>query len=167
MGIGPSRGYHFYPDKSALYLYDNSLSVAYNGSVILYSENTIKMMKSLAFDESFSLIAFDFAGYPTNKEFIVTVTGVYSNGSTIVKTFTPDGQVNGVEGDFESFYLDSKWTDLVSVRWDHSGKFALDNIVVSKSPYNCGIQGDFDSDQKLGLSDCVGILQTLTGLRAK
>jgi PEP-CTERM motif len=111
---------------------------SFNGTTVGITHDDLIMTK--VGDGTFSLQQFDFAGFPLNKEVPFLVTGVLENLSTITTTFFPDGKVDGVGvvADFQTFYLDSRWTNLKSVTWKHTGSgtdrglFALDNIVVDQ-----------------------------------
>jgi hypothetical protein len=120
---------------------------SFNGTTVGITHDDLIMTK--VGDGTFSLQQFDFAGFPLNKEVPFLVTGVLEDLSTITQTFNlgilpgevdgkVDGDVWGGVDDFQTFYLDSKWTNLKSVTWIHTGYgtdrglFALDNIVVNE-----------------------------------
>jgi PEP-CTERM motif len=121
---------------------------SYNGTTVGITHDDLIMTK--VGDGTFSLQSFDFAGFPLNKEVPLLVTGVLEEDlSTITQTFNlgilpgevdgkVDGDVWGGVDDFQTFYLDSKWTNLKSVTWIHTGYgtdrglFALDNLVVDQ-----------------------------------
>ena len=120
----------------------------FNGTTVGVTHDDVILTKEG--DGTFSLLRFDFAGYPTNKEVSFKVTGVLADlpATTITQIFylgalpgEVDGKVDGIGGnpDFQRFYLDSHiWTNLKSVTWTHTGpgtddgRFALDNIAVNK-----------------------------------
>jgi len=108
---------------------------AYNGTTVLASHDEILMQ---ALDEStFSLLSFDFSGFAPNTE--VPFSVVASNGVT--QHFTPDGLVDGQGGnpDFETFSLDSSFSNISSVLFRHTGPgtnwgtFTIDNLTVGSA----------------------------------
>ena len=104
----------------------------WNGTTVMANHDDVIMTKSGG--GSFSLVSFDFSGWPLNAEKPFTVTGQPGN---VVVTFTPDGIVDGPGGapDFQTFVLPAGFQNLTSVTWEHSGPetiagiFGLDNIV--------------------------------------
>jgi hypothetical protein len=118
----------------------NALNVfPYNGTTVGVTHDDVVLTQ--VGGGSFSLQAFDFAGWPNGSEITFTVTGVRADATTITQTFTPDGLVDGQGGvpDYQTFAVTGDWTNLVSVTWVHSGPgttqglFGLDNIVVNES----------------------------------
>lgn len=103
-----------------------------NGTTVMNNHDDVIMTK--AGGGSFSLVAFDFSGWPVNYETQFTVTGQPGN---VTQTFTPDGIVDGPGGevDFQTFVLPPSFANVTSVTWEHSGPgalagiFSLDNIV--------------------------------------
>jgi hypothetical protein len=151
-GVGVvSRGFYYTPDPlngdsfNDLHISNEGGIQASNGTTVGATHNEGILTKE--YGGTFSLQRFDFAGFPTDKEVSFTVTGDHETLPDITQSFklislggTVDGKVDGVDGvvDFQTFYLGSDWTNLVSVRWTHTGYgtnkglFALDNIVVNK-----------------------------------
>jgi hypothetical protein len=139
-------GFYYTPDPLRGWSY-NDLHISnampdrsFNGTTVGITHNDGILTK--VGGGTFSLQRFDFAGFPQNAEVPFKVTGVLADLSTITQHFAPDRLVNGVVGviddDFQTFYLDSTWTNLVSVRWTHTGArtitglFALDNLYVDQ-----------------------------------
>jgi hypothetical protein len=104
----------------------------WNGTTVMASHDDVIMTRFGG--GSFSLVSFDFSGWPVNAEIPFTVRGQPGN---VVVTLTPDGIVDGPGGepDFQTFYLPASFQALTSVTWEHSGPgtiagiFGLDNIV--------------------------------------
>jgi len=105
---------------------------AYNGTTVLAGHDEILMQ---ALDEStFSLVQFDLSGFAPNTE--VPFSVVASNGVT--QHFTPDGLVDGPGGnpDFETFSLNSDFSNVSSVLFIHTGAgsnwgtFTIDNLAI-------------------------------------
>jgi|CXWL01.1.fsa_nt_gi hypothetical protein len=113
---------------------------SFNGTTVGITHDDVILTK--VGGGTFSLQSFDFAGFPLNKEVPFLVTGVLGvlGDPEITKTFIPDGKVDGVGvvADFQTFYLDNDWTNLVRVTWKHTGYgtdrglFALDNMIVNE-----------------------------------
>jgi hypothetical protein len=103
----------------------------WNGTTVMYNHDDVIMTK--AGGGSFSLVAFDFAGFPPNAEVAFTVTGQPGN---VTQHFTPDGVVDGPgqAPDFQTFNLPPSFANVTSVTWEQSGQgtisglFGLDNI---------------------------------------
>jgi PEP-CTERM motif len=144
MGVD-TRGFHYTPNPlnghsfNDLHISNAKTDSSYNGSIVGITHNEGILTEK--YGGSFSLQKFDFAGFLDDKEISFEVIGDRADTTTIMQTFYPDRLVDGIGGDpdFETFVLDSKWTNLVSVKWKHtgygtirSGLFALDNIVVNK-----------------------------------
>ncbi len=155
MGVA-TGGFYYTPDPARgdsfndLHISNAEINSSYNESIVAITHNDGILTK--VGGGVFSLQRFDFAGFPTDKEVSFTVTGVRDGFPTITQHFNlnilscladclVDGKVDGKGGvdDFQTFYLDSNWTNLMSVRWTHtgdgtirSGLFALDNIVVNE-----------------------------------
>ena len=150
-----SRGFSYNPNPANGYD-SNDLHISNQKSGDSFNETTV----AITHDEGilkekdgglFSLQSFDFAGFPLHKEVSFTVTGFRDGFLEITQHFNlislsclvdclVDGKVDGMGGypDFQTFYLNSNWTNLRSVTWKHTGYgtttglFALDNIVVNK-----------------------------------
>ena len=150
MGVD-TGGFHYKPNPASgtsfndLHISNAKTDSSYNGTIVAITHNEGILTK--VGGGAFSLQSFDFAGFPKDKEVPFLVTGDLGGSTLITQTFYPDGKVDGkveVGGvekvdDFQTFYLDSKWTNLKSVTWKHtgygtirSGLFALDNLVVNK-----------------------------------
>jgi PEP-CTERM motif len=140
-----TRGFYYAPGPIYGSSGFNDLHISHKEDFRAYNETTVgishdDVVLTKVGGGTFSLHRFDFAGEPDNEEVRFKVTGVLEDNSTITKYFTPDGKVDGMGGvdDFEKFYLDSNWTNLVKVTWTHTGYgtdrglFALDNIVVDQ-----------------------------------
>ena len=104
-----------------------------NGTTVVASHDDVVLFPEAG--GTFSLIAFDLAGWPVNRE--VPFTVVANTGA--VASFTPDGLVDGPGGveDFETFTLPPGFEDVSSVTFIHTGSgttagiFHLDDIVVT------------------------------------
>ena len=150
-GIGVvSGGFNFTPGPifgssgfNDIHISNGMLGDSFNGTTVGITHDDVVLTKEDG--ETFSLYRFDFAGFLLNKEIPFEVTGVREDSSIITQAFTPDGLVDGdvVGGadDFQTFYLDGNWTNLMSVTWTHTGYeygtdrglFALDYIGVGQT----------------------------------
>lgn len=105
-----------------------------NGTTVGVSHDDVVLTKIGG--GAFNLASFDFAGWTVNKEKRFQVTGEYMGGGTVSVVLDPDGICDGTGGaaDFQTFFMDASWTNLVKVTWDHTGSetvqglFGLDNI---------------------------------------
>lgn len=154
-----SRGFHYIPgplianlsnsDDLHIVNGDASFLSPYNGTTVGVTHDDVILTK--VGGGAFSLQSFDFAGARTDKEVSFTVTGDRDGFPAITQTFNligpgclvgclVDGKVDGIGGaaDFQTFYLNSDWTNLKSVTWTHlgygtaDGRYALDNMVVDQ-----------------------------------
>ncbi len=142
----PANGYDF----NDLHISNQKSGDSFNGTTVAITHNEGILTEKDG--GLFSLKSFDFAGFPLNKEVSFTVTGFRDGFQEITQLFNlidppscladclVDGKVDGMGEypDFQTFYLNSNWTNLRSVTWKHTGYgtttglFALDNIVVNK-----------------------------------
>lgn len=138
-------GFHYTPDPlngtsfNDLHISNANTDSSYNGTIVGITHNEGILTEKDG--RTFSLQSFDFAGFLLDAEVPFKVTGVRDGFPNVEAFFTPDGKVDGVGGvaDFQTFYLDNNWTNLLSVTWKHtgdgtvrSGLFALDNIIVNE-----------------------------------
>ncbi len=86
---------------------------------------------------SFGVVSVDLAEYSTLYDYPSTIpfVGFRSDGSIVQTSFTTDGIIDGTGplADFETFYFDARFNDLVRLEVPTYG-WALDNMVFSAVP---------------------------------
>jgi len=108
-----------------------------NGSAYLIAGLGCSLAASAWSGQRFGLVSVDLAEFSTlyQTPLAVPFVGYRPDGSTVTTKFTTDGIIDGTGllADFQTFYFDSRFADLVGIEIPTYG-WSLDNIVFSQAP---------------------------------
>ena len=108
-----------------------------NGSAYLVAFSGYSLAASYVSGQRFGVVSVDLAEFSTLYQTPLTVqfVGYRPDGSTVSTAFVTDGVIDGAGplADFQTFYLDSQFADVVRVEVPPIG-WSLDNMVFSQVP---------------------------------
>jgi len=108
-----------------------------NGTAYLFASFGYSLAASSLSGGRFGLVSADLAEFSTLYQTPLTVqfVGYKSDGSTVTTEFITDGIIDGAGplNDFETFYFDSRFADVVRVEVP-TYRWSLDNMVFSTIP---------------------------------
>lgn len=111
--------------------------LAENGTAYLIAGFGASLAASASSGQRFGLVSVDLAEFSTLYQTPLTVPfiGYRQDGSTVTTEFVTDGVIDGAGPvpDFQTFYFDSQFADVVRVEVPTFG-WSLDNMVFSQIP---------------------------------
>jgi hypothetical protein len=108
-----------------------------NGSAYLFGSFTDSLAATYVGGQRFGVVSVDLAEFSTlyQRPLTVQFVGYRPDGSTVSTAFVTDGVIDGAGplADFQTFYFDSRFADVVRVEVPTFG-WSLDNMVLSQIP---------------------------------
>jgi hypothetical protein len=108
-----------------------------NGTVYLLTAFQDSLAVSSQYGDRFGVVSVDLSEFSVLYQWPISVPfiGYRPDGSTVTTTFVTDGIIDGTGPlrDFQTFYFDSRFSDVVRVEVPTYG-WALDNMVFSNVP---------------------------------
>jgi len=110
--------------------------LAFNGTDWFAHDSNSTITMTEASNSLFDFNGFDLAEIFINQSSLtLTVTGFLSGGGTVSQLYTTDGinDGGGALADFQTFSLNSSFSNLTSVTFSGALNYGLDNLIVNES----------------------------------